>query len=259
MKITQPLIVFDLETTGTWIEKDKIIEIALVKCLPDGRKEEYCQRVNPGIPVPKNISELLGIYDRDVADKPFFKSIAKEVFDFISDSDLSGFNILKFDLPLLEREMNEAGIQFDWKFRKIYDAQKVYHLNEKRDLSAAYKFYCDQFLENAHSALADTKATLEILDAQIKKYGQGKETLSVLNEFDYAEDNNFYDDDRKMRWWNGKLYMMFGKYARKYSLQEIVQMDKGYLDWILTADFSPEVKELVSRALKGCFPTQEKK
>ncbi|MBF0385123.1 MAG: 3'-5' exonuclease [Candidatus Omnitrophica bacterium] len=257
MKLTHPLVVLDLETTGTWIEKDKIIEVAMIKCLPDGKREEYCKRVNPMIPIPKFISELLGIYDKDVEDKPPFSSIAPEITEFIADCDLAGFNVEKFDLPLLEREMYEAGHKFEWRFKKIYDVQKVYHLNERRDLTAAYNFYCQKHLENAHSALFDTKATLDILEKQVEKYGRGKDAIDVLLEFDYIESGDFYDPDRKFRWWNGKLYMMFGKYARRYSLQEVVQKDKGYLEWILSADFSQEVKTLVANALKGRYPTSK--
>ena len=162
----------------------------------------------------------------------------------------------RFDLPLLERELNDIGIDFHWKMRKIYDAQKVFHLNAKRDLTAAYDFYCEKEMKNAHSALADTEATLEIIRKQVEKYGKDNDSIEVLKEFDYKETSDYYDDDRKFRWWNGKLYMMFGKYARKYSLQEVVKKDKGYLQWIISANFSQEVKDLVSNAIKGIFPSQ---
>ena len=169
-----------------------------------------------------------------------------------------GFNIERFDLPLLEREMFEVGQKLEWQKRNIYDSQKIYHLNEKRDLTAAYKFYCNKELNNAHSALADTEATLEILQAQAIKYGEGK-SLESLGRFNYQSKSEYYDADRKFRWWNGKLYMMFGKYARQYSLQDLVKKDRGYLDWIVSADFSDEVKELVQNALNGKFPTFESK
>ncbi len=257
MKIFHSLVVLDLETTGVWVDRDKIIEIAMVKSFPDGRKETYLKKVNPGVPIPAVISQLIGITDADVKDAPAFKDIAKEVLVFVGDSDLAGFNIEKFDLPLLEREVREANLQFNWKAHKVYDAQRVYHLNEKRDLYAAYKFYCDKNLDNAHSALADAQATLEILEAQVAKYGNGDGNVEHLGQYRYRSTEEFYGREKKFRWWNGNLYMMFGKYANKYTLQEIVQKDRGYLEWILSAQFSEDVKELVESALNGRFPSPE--
>src|SRR3989338_4835949 len=239
MKLSHTLVVLDLETTGTWVERDKIIEIAMVKSFPDNHTETYLKKVNPGVPIPPVISQ--------------------EVLRFIGDSDLAGFNIEKFDLPLLERELREADLQFNWRTHKVYDAQRVYHLNEKRDLYAAYKFYCDKNLDNAHSALADAQATLEILEAQVAKYGNGDGNVEHLGQYRYRSTEEFYDRERKFRWWNGKLYMMFGKYANKYTLQEIVQKDRGYLEWILSAQFSEDVKELVASALSGRFPQASEK
>lgn len=253
MHLKKPLVVFDLETTGTWIEKDKIIEIALVKLHPDGRQESYDRKIYPGIPIPARVTELTGIRDADVKEAPTFKQVAQEVLDFIGDADVGGFNIDRFDLPLLKREFAEVGISFDWAERTVYDAQKVYHLNEKRDLSAAYQFYCQKNLEQAHSALADTQATVEILKKQIEQYGDG-ESIASLSDFEYQTTAEFYDPDRRFRWWNGKLYLMFGKYAGKYTLEELVQRDRGYLEWILSADFNQDVKLLVESALSGRFP-----
>ncbi len=253
MKFTRDLVVLDLESTGTWIEKDKIIEIAMIKCKPSGERETYHKRVNPGIPIPRFIVELTGISDNDVKDAPTFKDIALEVLQFIGSSDLSGFNVERFDLPLLEREMWDAGQKLEWQKLNVYDAQKIYHINEKRDLTAAYKFYCSKELNNAHSALADTEATFGILEAQVVKYGED-ENLESLSRFNYETRAEYYDPDRKFRWWNGKLYMMFGKYAKQYSLQDLVKKDRGYLEWIVSADFSEEVKELVQNALNSKFP-----
>ena len=254
MMFSNTLVILDLETTGTWIEKDKIIEIAMIKCFVDGKKEVYDKRVNPQIPIPKIVSELTGIVDDDVRLAPVFKDIGNEVLNFIGSADLAGFNIERFDLPLLERELVEVGLKFNWQKLKIYDAQKVYHLNEKRDLSSAYKFYCNKNLGNAHSALADTEATLEILSAQAFKYGKGEDDIKILGSFNYKNNVEFFDGEKKFRWWNGKLYMMFGKYAKQYSLQEIVKKDPKYLEWIISANFSEEVKALVENALKGQFP-----
>ena len=254
MKLLNPLIVLDLETTGTWIEKDKIVEIAMIKCHTDGSQLTYERRLNPGIPIPKVISELIGITDQDIKNAPQFAQIAQEILDFIGSSDMAGFNVARFDLPLLEREFCDAGYQFSWRERKIYDAQRVYHLNEKRDLNAAYQFYCQKLLKNAHSAMSDVQATLEVLQSQVEKYGNREEGLAHLDKFQYRKVSEFFDREKKFRWWNGKLYPMFGKYARRLSLQEVAQRDPAYLEWVLAADFSDEVKGLVQDALKGKFP-----
>lgn len=259
MKLSNTLVVLDLETTGTWVDRDRIIEIAMIKCTPEGGKETYDKKVNPGMPIPPAVSRLVGITDEDVKRAPKFSDLAQEVMAFIEGCDLAGFNAARFDLPLLRREIYDAGLKFNWEHVKVYDAQKVFHLNEKRDLTAAYSFYCNKPLENAHSALADTQATLEVLEAQAVRYGEGDHPLDSLSRFKYEQTSEFVDDERKFRWWNGKVYMMFGKYARKYSLQEIVQKDPGYLEWIVSAKFSEEAKTLVSNALQGRFPVFELK
>lgn len=258
MKLTKPLVILDLETTGVWIEKDRIIEIGMIRCFPDDTRQTFATKVNPGMPIPPEVSEVTGIKDADVKDAPKFRDIAQQVFRFLEDADIGGFNVERFDLPLLEREFNDCGIKFDWSKRAVYDAQKVYHLHERRDLSAAYAFYCQKELKDAHSALADTQATLDVLAAQIAKYGNGQESIEALKEFDYRKRTEFFDNDRKLRWWNGELYMMFGKYARRTSLQEIAKNDKPYLEWILKQDFSDEVKDVIEQALEGHFPEPPK-
>lgn len=254
MHLSRTLVVLDLETTGTWIEKDKIIEIGMVKCRPDGSREQYVKRVNPGIAIPAAITRLTGISDEDVKDAPFFGQLAKDVLLFLEDADLAGFNVERFDLPLLEREIFEAGLRFDWRTRTVYDAQKIYHLHEKRDLTAAYKFYCEKALLNAHTALGDSEAVVDILASQVDKYGDAALGVDSLKDFDYARSSEFFDDERKFRWWNGELYPVFGKYARKYSLKEIAARDTKYLEWLLTTDFSDEVKAMIRELLQGRTP-----
>jgi DNA polymerase-3 subunit epsilon len=254
MKLTKTLVVLDLETTGTWIEKDKIIEIALIKCFVNGNTASFSKRVNPGIPIPPVASAITGIKDSDVKDAPAFFQLAQEVLDFIGDADLAGFNVERFDIPLLARELQEAGLTLNLGNRFIYDAQKIFHLNAKRDLSAAYQFYCHKELQGAHSALVDTQATLEILRAQIDAYGKDSSQIDVLREFEYKQTSEFFDTDRKFRWWNGELYMMFGKYAKTENLRSIVKKDPGYLQWILTKDFGDDVKLMVQGVLNGKFP-----
>ncbi|MDP2652674.1 MAG: 3'-5' exonuclease [Candidatus Omnitrophota bacterium] len=255
MKLSRPLIVLDLETTGTWIEKDRIIEIGMIRCLPGGDRTTYEQKVNPGMPIPAEVQEVTGISDEDVKYAPRFKDIAAEVVNYLEGADLAGFNLERFDMPILAREVADANLSLDFKGRTVYDAQKIYHLHERRDLTAAYKYYCDHDLTDAHSALADSRATLEVLEAQLKKYGNGSDFIEALKQFDYKKRSEFYDADRKFRWWNGELYMMFGKYARRDNLKEVAKNDRSYLEWILTQNFSDEVKDLVERALEGKFPS----
>ena len=254
MKLTKSVIVFDLETTGLWVEKDRIIEIGMIQCLPEGGRRIFTRRVNPGIPIPDPVVALTGISNEDVKDAPFFKDIVKEVLEFIGDSDFGGFNVERFDLPLLEREVFDVGLRLEWRHRTIYDAQKIYHIHEKRDLKAAYRFFCDKDLVNAHSAVDDAEAALEILESQIKKYGGGNEYLESLIDSDYEPMGSFFDDERKFRWWNGELYPVFGKYGRKHSLKEIVQKDAAYVRYLINSDFDEKVKNMLRASLEGRFP-----
>ena len=256
MKIKNPLIVMDIESTGVWVEKDKIIEIALLKYSPDGGREVLHKKINPGISIPSIVTTLTGITNQDVKNAPYFKEASEEIFQFIGASEFGGFNIERFDLPLLEREFAGVGIKFEWKERRIYDAQKVFHLNEKRDLTAAYQFYCKKELIGAHSALADSEAVYEILKQQVAKYGGGAEEISVLDKFEYSANAEYFDADRKFCWWNGKLYPAFGKYRRNTPLDEIVKKDKKYLLWILESDFKEDVKEMVQSVLNGEMPAR---
>lgn len=257
MKISRTLVALDLETTGTWIEKDKIVEIALVRLTPERGREVFKSRVNPGVAIPARVSQIIGITDADVKDEPPFKKIAAEALAFIGDADLAGFNIERFDLLILEREFFEAGLKFEWRTRAIFDAQKIYHLHEKRDLKAGYKFYCEKDLVNAHTALGDTEATLEILAAQIKRYGKPEEGMESLRNFDYERIDDFFDKERKFRWWNGELYPVFGKYAKRVSLKEIATKEPDYLKWLLNTDFSQEVKQMIRGILEGRHPSQK--
>jgi DNA polymerase-3 subunit epsilon len=259
MKLANTLVVLDVESTGIWIEKDRIIEIALVKFRPGGEKETYETRLNPGMPIPTPVTDLTGIRDEDVRECPCFRQVAHEILDFLGTADLAGFNVERFDLPLLEREFSDVGIKFEWQGRKIYDAQKVFHLNEKRDLSAAYQFYCGKALVGAHSALADSEAVYDILAEQVKKYGEGAEDLAVLDKFEYSAMMEYYDEDRKFCWWNGKLYPTFGKYRRKMSLDDMARRDTSYLQWLLKSDFKEDVRSLIEGALKGEFPERGRK
>lgn len=255
LKLARPLVVLDLETTGTWVEKDRIVEIALLRCLPGGGAELFASRVNPGIPIPPRVSLITGITDDDVKEAPPFKTIAPQVVEFIGESDLGGFNVERFDLIILERELYEAGFKFDWHPRAIFDAQKVYHLNERRDLKAAYRFYCDKDLQNSHTAQGDVEATVEILAAQVAKYAKPEEGLEGLKDFEYQRMDDFFDRQKKFRWWNGELYPVFGKYGKRKSLREIAKTERSYLEWLLEQDFPKETKTMLRGVLEGKLAT----
>jgi len=254
MKLSRPLVVFDLETTGTWVEKDRIVEIGMIKMMPDGTKKDYLKRVNPLMPIPPNVTRIINITDDDVKSAPPFKDIAKEALDFIAGCDLGGFNILRFDLPILEREFYDAGINFDWRNRDIYDAQKIYNIHEKRDLMAAYLLYCNKELKGAHSALNDADAAAEILSSQVERYGAVEKGIESLKDFDYERSSDYFDKERKFCWWNGELYPTFGRYAKKKHIRGIAKEDRAYLEWILSKDFGEDIKTMVKKALNADFP-----
>ena len=206
------------------------------------------------MPIPSRVSQIIGITDEDLKEAPPFKEIAGKVVSFIGDADLGGFNIERFDLLILERELFNAGLKFDWRTRTIYDAQKIYHLHEKRTLKAAYQFYCSKELVNSHTAMGDTEATVEILAAQIEKYGKPEIGMESLKDFEYERLDDYFDEEKKFRWWNGELYPVFGKYAKRNSLKEISQKDPSYLEWLLTTDFPQQVKAMIRGILEGRLP-----
>ena len=214
LNLTKPICFFDLETTGVNISKDRIVEISILKIHPNGKEESKTWLVNPEMIIPKEVIEIHGISNEDVADKPIFKEISKEVYNMIKDSDLGGFNSNRFDIPLLAEEMLRADIDFDMKNRLAIDVQTIFHKMEQRTLSAAYKFYCDKNLDGAHSAEADTKATYEVLKAQIEKYDEVENDTKFLAEFSsrkqFADFAGFISYNK-----NGEECFSFGKHKGK--------------------------------------------
>ncbi len=259
LSLKRPLCVFDLETTGTDVVKDRIVEMGAVKLQPDGQRESKRWLINPGIPIPAEVSAIHGIFDKDVADEPRFHEKAKEIAQFIGNSDLAGFNSNKFDLPMLAEEFERArtehgGPDFDLSDRKAVDAMNIFHKMEPRNLTAAYKFYCGKALENAHSALADTEATLEVLLGQVERY---QDEFVQLEEFNQSLDLDFLSrisnrgDSLDFAGYirknaKGNAYFSFGKY-KNHEVAEVLKRDPGYYDWILGADFPLYTKRVMTR------------
>lgn len=242
LKLHKPLCIFDLETTGIDISKDRIVEICILKVNPDASRESKTWLINPEMHIPEKASEVHGIYDEDVADKPTLKDIAPQIMQMLSGADLGGFNSNRFDVPLLAEELLRVGIDFDLSKIKLVDAQVIYHKMEPRNLSAAYKFYCDKTLENAHSAEADTLATFEILDAQVEKYQDIPNDISSLSEISYH--NKFADLAGNIIYnENGVEVFNFGKYKGQ-PVAEVFKKDIGYYGWIQNADFPRYTKKV---------------
>ena len=244
LNLTKPICFFDLETTGTNISKDRIVEISILKVYPDGKEESKTWLVNPEMKIPKEVIAIHGITDEDVKDKPTFKELAKEIHNFLKDSDLGGFNSNRFDIPILAEEMLRAEVDFDMKNRVSVDVQTIFHKMEQRTLSASYKFYCDKNLDEAHSAEADTKATYHVLKAQLEKYDILENDTKFLAEFSsrkqYADFAGFISYNKK-----GEECFAFGKHKNK-RVVDVMEDEPGYFGWLLNADFPLYTKKVLT-------------
>ncbi len=244
LKLHKPLCVFDLETTGTQVAKDRIVEISILKVNPDASRESKTWRVNPEMYIPKESSEIHGIRDEDVKDAPTFREIAGKVLEMIAGCDLAGFNSNRFDVPVLAEELLRAGLDFDLSKFKLVDAQTIFHKMEPRTLTAAYQFYCRKPLENAHSAEADVLATFEVLDAQVGHYPDLPNDVASLSEISthhkFADLAGFIAYDKEE-----KEVFTFGKYKGQ-RVKDVFQKDLGYYGWIQNADFPLYTKKVLT-------------
>ena len=246
LNLKNPLVFFDLETTGTNINSDRIVEICYLKVYPNGNEESKTLRINPGMHIPEASSAIHGIYDVDVKDCPTFKDVAKKIASDIEGCDLAGFNSNRFDIPVLAEEFLRAGVDIDLMKRKFIDVQVIYHKMEQRTLSAAYKFYCEKNLEDAHTAEADTRATYEVLKAQLDRYADTLQNdINFLSEYScHTKNVDFagrivYNDQ-------GVEVFNFGKY-KGVSVKEILQKDPGYYSWIMQGDFTLNTKNVLTK------------
>lgn len=250
--LDKPLVVFDLETTGLSVNLDRIVEIAYLKISPDGAVLESDLLLNPEISISAEAAAVHGISDEQVKNQPTFKDKAEELWQIFNDCYYSGFNVMAFDLPMLKREFLRVGFDFNYSKARIIDAKVIYHFMEPRTLSAAYKFYCKKEHTAAHNALADVRVTAEILAGQLKKYKEARD-WDFVYKIHHAADGRFVDNARKFYWRSGEAYFSFSKYKDR-PLAEVAELDPGFLNWILTADFSEETKEIIRKALAGEMP-----
>lgn len=244
--LTRPLAFIDLETTGINISTDKIVEIAIIKIMPDGTKLVKRKLINPQMPIPQGASDVHGITDEMVKDAPSFKQVANEIKQFLDNCDLGGYNSNRFDIPMLIEEFLRAGLEFSTDNRKNVDVQKVFHMMEQRTLSAAYKFYCDKNLDGAHSAEADATATYEILEAQVKRYSQLGNTVESITKFTGEDD--LVDFSRRMIKVNGVEVFNFGKHKGK-PVAEVLKTEPQYYDWMMKGDFAMNTKQKLTEIL----------
>lgn len=246
LNLKNPIVFFDLETTGTNITHDRIVEISVLKVFPNGKQEIKTKRINPEMPIPAESTAIHGITDDDVKDAPTFRQVAKSLADQIEGCDLAGFNSSRFDIPLLAEEFLRVGLDVDFSKKKLIDVQIIFHKKEQRTLEAAYRFYCDRTLEDAHSAEADTLATFEVLKAQLDRYEDLPNDMAKL-----AEEYSFFNDNvdlagRIIRNENGIEVFNFGKHKGK-PVSEVLRVEPSFYAWMMDADFPLNTKQALTK------------
>ncbi len=250
LQILHPLAVIDLETTGIDLATDKIVEIAIVKLMPDGSTQKKRKIINPQRPIPVAASNVHGITDEMVKDAPTFKQVANEIKQFLTNCDLGGYNSNRFDIPMLVEEFLRSGLDFSMESRRLVDVQKIFHTMEQRTLGAAYKFYCNKILENAHSAEADAAATLEILHAQVERYPQLGLTLETI--LNCIGEDDCVDFARRMVKVDGVEIFNFGKHKGKPVL-DVLKTEPQYYDWMMKGDFTLNTKQKLTEIFNRGF------
>lgn len=246
LNLKRPIVFFDLETTGTNITNDRIVEISVVKVMPDGSEIVKTRRINPGCPIPAEATAVHHITDEDVKNEPEFRKVARSLADFFAGCDIAGFNSNRFDIPLLDQEFQRAGVDFDFSKARFVDVQTIFHKKEQRTLVAAYKFYCGKDLgDEAHSAAGDTMATYEVLKAQLDHYEDLPNDIEALSEFSSQNRNVdfmgrlIYDEQHRE-------VINFGKYKGRLA-EEVLKNDPGYYSWIMQGDFTKNTKDAFTR------------
>lgn len=263
IELKRPLVVFDLETTGLFPRRDRIIEIAAVKTNPDGTEETLERLLNPTIPIPPETTAVHGISDEDVKDCPMFAEVADEIYAFFEGCDIGGFNSDRYDIPCLEEEFYRVGKNLSAAVVNRVDVQRIYHKMEPRDLSSALQFYCGRSHVGAHGALADARATLDVLAAQLDRAAKAEpgdryaelagKDIAAIDGYLVPNDPNNADRNGMFRWRDGVLYVNFGK-KKGETLKNLMLREPNFLRWILKGDFDTDVKAIAADALEGRLP-----
>lgn len=253
LRLDRPLAVIDIEATGTSPRADRIVELAIIRLMPDGTRSTHTFLVNPQVPIPPETTEIHGISDSDVADSPTFGEIAPEVFRLLEGCDLAGYNILRFDIPMLAEEFLRANTPFDIDGRRIIDAQRVFHRREPRDLTAALAFYCGEMHFDAHGAESDALAVIRVLEGQFKRYPDLPRDIDELDAYCNPRDPSWVDRTGKLKWVNNEIVLNFGR-KKGESLRTLIRNDPGFIKWMLKSDFPRDMQEIVANALEGKWP-----
>lgn len=250
LALSRPLAIFDLETTGTDPARDKIVEIAILRLDLDGGRESRSRRINPERPIPPDATAVHGITDDDVRDAPAFRQVARGLLEFLGEADLAGFNVRRFDVPLLDREFRECGLDLALARRKIVDAMTIFHRKEPRDLTAAVRFFLGREHAGAHGALADVEATAEVLAAELDRYDDLPSTVDALDAWCNPVPAGAVDREGKFVVREGEVVFAFGRQKGR-ALREVARLQRDYLEWFMRQDFPEDARALVARALRG--------
>ncbi|MBN1542131.1 3'-5' exonuclease [candidate division KSB1 bacterium] len=256
LTLERPLVFFDLETTGLNFQQDRIVQFAFIKVNPQRTQEKWTALVNPGMPIPPEATRIHGITDADVAAQPNMTHFAPQITAFLGGCDLAGFNIARFDVPFLLAELRRCACSLDMEKTRLVDVQVIFHKKEPRDLAAALRFYCQKEHHDAHDALGDVQATLQVFDAQLDRYSDLPRSIAALHRYASGEFSDYLDPDRKLIWKNSLAVLSFGKY-RGRSLQWVRENDIGYLQWLADKDLSPETRAILVGAIDGEFPVSK--
>lgn len=251
LRLSRPLCFFDLETTGTDPARDRIVELSVLRLDPDGQRATRTRRINPERPIPTEATKVHGIRDEDVREEPTFRQVAKGLLEFLGEGDLAGFNVHRFDVPLLDREFRDCGLDLGLARRRVLDAMTIFHRKEPRDLSAAVRFYLGRDLEGAHGAEADVEATASVLEAQLLRYEDLPRDVGELDAWCRPVPSGAVDRDGKFVLRGDAVVFAFGKHQGR-PLLEVARRQPDYLQWLLRqADFPPEARALAEKALRG--------
>lgn len=251
--LDRPLAVLDIEATGINTRVDRIIDLAIVKLLPDGTRIVRTFRVNPGIHIPMETTLIHGIKDEDVANSPFFAAVAPEIRDLLDKCDLGGYNLIRFDIPMLLEEFARLNLAFDMDDRRVIDAQRIFHKREPRDLSAALAYYCGEIHLDAHGAKPDALATLRVFEGQFQKYQDLPRNMDELDKYCNPKEPGWVDKTGKFKWDNGEIVLNFSR-KKGETLRNLILHDSGFINWMLKGDFPRDMQDIIQNAKQGKWP-----